>query len=185
MPNVHNMSLTATIDVLFSVNFAVVFDFIYFRFRPSKAKWIGNGLPNRQKAAIRSMVFFSSLYRALPIDAANHPASLGDARRTEKKIREIKFGNYRRCKFGPHYLLAQQALLRQYIGAAQVYPYLILQQISWALFAAFCLFGRAGIFKKSMGARHRGGIGFSYRPVRLHRPAEFIPWNQCRGPINI
>ncbi len=28
------------------------------------------------------------------------------------------------------------------IGAAQVYPSLILQQISWALFAAFCLFGR-------------------------------------------
>jgi hypothetical protein len=44
---------------------------------------------------------------------------------------------------------------------------------------------RAGIFKKSMGARHRGGIGFSYRPARLHRLAEFIPWNQCRGPINI
>jgi hypothetical protein len=43
----------------------------------------------------------------------------------------------------------------------------------------------AGIFKKSMGARHRGGIGFSYRPARLHRLAEFIPWNQCRGPINI
>jgi hypothetical protein len=37
--------------------------------------------------------------------------------------------------------------------------------------------------KKSMGARHRGGIGFSYRPARLHRLAEFIPWNQCRGPI--
>jgi hypothetical protein len=32
---------------------------------------------------------------------------------------------------------------------------------------------------------HRGGIGFSYRPARLHRLAEFIPWNQCRGPINI
>jgi hypothetical protein len=44
---------------------------------------------------------------------------------------------------------------------------------------------RAGIFKKSMRARHRGGIGFSYRPARLHRLAEFIPWNQCRGPINI
>ncbi len=44
---------------------------------------------------------------------------------------------------------------------------------------------RAGIFKKSMGARHRGGIGFSYRPARLHRLAEFIPWNQFRGPINI
>ncbi len=44
---------------------------------------------------------------------------------------------------------------------------------------------RAGIFKKSMGARHRGGIGFSNRPARLHRLAEFIPWNQFRGPINI
>ncbi len=141
MPNVHNMSLTAAIDVLFSVNFAVVFDFMYFRFRPSKAKWIGNSLPNRRSAAIRSMFFFS-LYRALPIDAPNHPAPLGAARRTEIKIREIKFGNYRRCKFGPHYLLAQQASLRQYIGAAQVYPSLILQQISWALFAAFCLFGK-------------------------------------------
>ncbi len=54
MPNVHNMSLTAAIDVLFSVNFAVVFDFMYFRFRPSKAKSIGNVLPNRQNAAKRA-----------------------------------------------------------------------------------------------------------------------------------
>jgi hypothetical protein len=44
---------------------------------------------------------------------------------------------------------------------------------------------RAGIFKKSMGARHRGGIGFSYRPARLHRLVEFIPWHQFRGPIHI
>ncbi len=44
---------------------------------------------------------------------------------------------------------------------------------------------RAGIFKKSMGARQRGGIGFSYRPARLHRLAEFIHWNQFLGPINI
>ncbi len=44
---------------------------------------------------------------------------------------------------------------------------------------------RAGIFKKSMGARHRGGIGFSYRPARLHRLAEFIPWHQFRSPRNI
>jgi hypothetical protein len=42
------MSLTAAMDVLFSVNFAVVFDFMYFRFRPSRAKSIGNVLPNRQ-----------------------------------------------------------------------------------------------------------------------------------------
>ncbi len=44
---------------------------------------------------------------------------------------------------------------------------------------------RAGIFKKSMGARNRGGIGLSYRPARLHRLAEFIPWNQFRGPIRL
>jgi hypothetical protein len=44
---------------------------------------------------------------------------------------------------------------------------------------------RAGIFKKSMGARNRRGIGLSYRPARLHGLAEFIPLNQFRGPINI
>ncbi len=29
----------------------------------------------------------------------------------------------------------------------------------------------AGIFEQSMGARNRVGIGLSYRPARLHRPA--------------
>jgi hypothetical protein len=33
-----NLSRTSAIGVLFSINFAVIFDFIYFRFRPSKAK---------------------------------------------------------------------------------------------------------------------------------------------------
>ncbi len=28
-----------------------------------------------------------------------------------------------------------------------------------------------GIFKQSMGARNRAGIGFSYRPARLHSTA--------------
>jgi hypothetical protein len=51
VPNIPNKSLTAAIDVLFSLNFAVVFDFMYFRFRPSKAESIGNALPNKQKAA--------------------------------------------------------------------------------------------------------------------------------------
>jgi hypothetical protein len=36
-----------------------------------------------------------------------------------------------------------------------------------------------------MGARNRGGIGLSYRPARLHRLAEFIPWNRFPGPINV
>jgi hypothetical protein len=44
---------------------------------------------------------------------------------------------------------------------------------------------RAGIFKQSMGARNRGGIGLSYRPARLHRLAEFIPWNRFLGSINV
>ncbi len=66
----------------------------------------------------------------MPIDAPNRPGIVGDARWAEKKIRKIKFGNYRCCKFGRHCLLAQDASLRQYIGAAQVYPSLILQQIS-------------------------------------------------------
>jgi hypothetical protein len=41
---------------------------------------------------------------------------------------------------------------------------------------------RAGIFKQSMGARNRVGMGLSYRPARL---AEFIPWNQFLGSINV
>jgi hypothetical protein len=47
------MSLTTAIDVLFSVNFAVVFDLMYFRYRPSKAKSIGNVLTvtDRQNVA--------------------------------------------------------------------------------------------------------------------------------------
>ncbi len=46
-------------EVYFPFNFAVVFEFIHFRFRPSKTKSIGNVLTNRQSAALRSMVFFS------------------------------------------------------------------------------------------------------------------------------
>jgi hypothetical protein len=48
-----NLFQTAAIDVLFSINSAVVFDFLYFRFRPSKANSIGNVLTNRQNAAKR------------------------------------------------------------------------------------------------------------------------------------
>ncbi len=44
---------------------------------------------------------------------------------------------------------------------------------------------RAGIFKKSMGARNWGGRGLSYRPAWLHRLADFIPWNRFLGSINV
>jgi hypothetical protein len=47
--NCPNLARTTAIEVRFSLNFAVVFDFTYFPFRPSKAKWIGNVLPNRRE----------------------------------------------------------------------------------------------------------------------------------------
>ncbi len=43
----------------------------------------------------------------------------------------------------------------------------------------------AGIFKKSMGARHRVGIWLSYRPARLHRLSELMPWDRFLGSINV
>jgi hypothetical protein len=44
---------------------------------------------------------------------------------------------------------------------------------------------RAEIFKQSKRARNRVGIGLSYRPARLHRLAEFIPWNRFMGSMNV
>ncbi len=38
MSNSPNLARTAAIEVRFSLNFDVAFDFTYFRFRPSKAK---------------------------------------------------------------------------------------------------------------------------------------------------
>ncbi len=40
-------------------------------------------------------------------------------------------------------------------------------------------------FKKIYGARNQVGRGLSYRPARLHRLAEFIPWNRFLGSINV
>ncbi len=37
---------------------------------------------------------------------------------------------------------------------------------------------RAGILEHSTGNRNRLGIGWPYRPARLHRLAELIPWNR-------
>jgi hypothetical protein len=87
MANIQNGSRTMAIKVCFSFNFAVVFDFQLFPVPPSKAKSIGDVLTNRtnrQNAATWYMVF-SLLQRALPIDAPNHPALLGDARGRGKK----------------------------------------------------------------------------------------------------
>jgi hypothetical protein len=43
----------------------------------------------------------------------------------------------------------------------------------------------AGIFKQSVGARNRLGIGLSYRPSRLHRMVELIPWNLFLGSLKV
>jgi hypothetical protein len=61
-----NLSRTAAMEVLFSINFAVVFDFMYFRFRPSKAKSIGNVLTNRQNAAKRVQKSVEELRMGIP-----------------------------------------------------------------------------------------------------------------------
>jgi hypothetical protein len=42
-----------------------------------------------------------------------------------------------------------------------------------------------GFLNSLWGARNRVGIGLSYRPARLHRLAEFIPWNRFLGSINV
>jgi hypothetical protein len=102
-----------TIEVCFSFNFDVVFDFNLFPVPLSKAKSIGDVLTSRQNAAIRSKVFFLCL---LPIDAPNHRALLGDAQRRGEKTCEIIFGNYKCSKIEPHRLMAQGASLRQYTG---------------------------------------------------------------------
>ncbi len=43
----------------------------------------------------------------------------------------------------------------------------------------------AGLFKQSMGARNRIGIGLSYRPARLYAVAELIPWNRFLGSLKV
>ncbi len=43
----------------------------------------------------------------------------------------------------------------------------------------------AGIFKQSMGARNRVGIGLSYRPTRLHSLAELVSWNRFLGSFKV
>jgi hypothetical protein len=42
-----------------------------------------------------------------------------------------------------------------------------------------------GIFKQSMGARNRVGIGLSFRPARLYSLVELIPWNRFLGSLNV
>ncbi len=58
MANDGNWPQTAAIEVCLPYNFAVVFDFMYFRFCASKAKLIGDVLTIRQNAANTSSFLF-------------------------------------------------------------------------------------------------------------------------------
>jgi hypothetical protein len=106
---------------------------MYFRFRPSKAKCIGNVLTNRRNAAIRSII-------------PNLPELIGEAVLTEQKACEILTGNYRRYNIVAHCLMTQGASLRQYISAGSDVPSLVLRLLrkkeSLQVFTAFCLFVR-------------------------------------------
>jgi hypothetical protein len=51
----------------------------------------------------------------------------------------------------------------------------------WVAAPPFC----DGIFKQSLRARKRLEIGLSYRPARLHRLTELIPWNRFLGPLKV
>jgi hypothetical protein len=54
------------------------------------------------------------------------------------------------------------------------------------VFVCFIIITCAGILKQSMGPRNRVGIGLSYRPARLHKLAESIPWNWLtRGSLKV
>jgi hypothetical protein len=44
---------------------------------------------------------------------------------------------------------------------------------------------KAGIFKQSMGARNRLGIGLPYRPARQHSLAELVPWNRFLDSLKV
>ncbi len=121
------MSRTAAIDVLFSINFAVVFDFMYFRFRPIKAKWIGIVLPNRWNATTRSMFFFSCILR-IAYWRTESFCVIRQGGVNRKKAREILTGNYRRYNIVAHCLMARGTSLRQYISAGSKIPSLVLTQ---------------------------------------------------------
>ncbi len=79
-----------------------------------------------------------------------------------------------------------QAFLRSYYSAPRPsFSSLSHQQVA-SLSQSSCVSPvQSWIFKESMGARNRGGRWLPYRPARLHRLAEFIPWNRFRGPIRL
>jgi hypothetical protein len=78
-------------------------------------------------------------------------------------------------------LLIQFLLLLPVIRGQALHALFILLKEGWEKVIKI----RAGIFRKSMGAWHRVGIGLSYRPARLNRLAELMLRNRLLGSINV
>ncbi len=91
------------IDVCLIFNVAIVCSLKYFRFLFVKLSLLAIGLKIGEAHQTRS----SSLYSANTIGAPMHPAPIGVAVRTGKKICETKFEYYWRTVSGQHCLLAE------------------------------------------------------------------------------
>jgi hypothetical protein len=76
------------LEVCYVVLFSSRLYFNVFPVPPIKSKLIGDVLRIGKMRQLRTC-FFSLLQRALPIDAPNHPALLGDALRPQKKSAKL------------------------------------------------------------------------------------------------
>ena len=104
---------------------------------------------------------------------------------TRKKIREIKFENYRRCKFGPHYLLAQGCIVASINWRSESMPILSssadLFHSPWWQFAAFCLFVRTLPIDFALLGRKRKSIKIkTTAKLKAKRTSIATIWYLCR-----
>jgi hypothetical protein len=61
----------------------------------------------------------------------------------------------------------------------------VIQSLLHIIIYCYYVGSSAGIFEQSMVARNRVGIGLSFRPARLHRLTESIPWNRFLGSLKV
>jgi hypothetical protein len=115
--NDRNRSRNAAIEVCLHLNFPVVSISMYFCFRQVNKNLIGDVLKNRRIGKTRKIGTLFFLFYSAHCLLTHRIILHRRCGTNRKKIREIKLGNYARSKIGPSCLLAQGALLRQYIGA--------------------------------------------------------------------
>ncbi len=160
MANDRNWNRTAAVEVCLPFNFAVVFDFMYFRFRPSKAKSIGSVLMNRQKATKSDPCFFFSFIMRTAYWRIESFCVIRQCAANRKKIPGIKFRYQCRSKFKPRRLLTQSASLSIY----------------WRRKNLFSLHRKTQIFKTGANNLLRFAMGPSPKNCGLLAETE-IHWN--------